>query len=206
MQATKLLLLTLFFTQSVISKPFSYFKPWTWRMSAEEKQKKMDHLNHMYSIKSEFDDIEKVYKIVTAPVSIKEFEDNAFLVATRKNAGLFGTIFIQAQRKWNLTNYIYFGSSMDYFKEKVLMAAVEKAEKEARASKKNRPTSWHTQLKTEEKSYYCPGLYNGNKRAEFKEWQEEYEKDKPAVKERNDFFQQWRQKNRNYNKPEFNKI
>lgn len=153
MQPNKLFLLALFSMQSVTSNTFSYFKPWTWRISEEarrkneeEKQRKIDHLNKMYAIKSEFEEIEKVYKVATAPVSIKQFDDKAFLNASRKNAGLFGTIFIEAQRRWKLAEYIYFGTSINYFKEKVLMPAVEKAETEACVSQKERPISWYSKL------------------------------------------------------------
>lgn len=210
MQRLKLSLLILFFMQSVTAAPFSYLKPWTWMMSAatkkkleEEKAQKLDRLNQLYTIKFEFDDIEKVYKKVTEPVTNEQFKDTAFINAMRKNAGIFGTIFLDAQRRWKLADSIYFGTSMNFFKEKILMAAIQKAEKEAQVSAKERPTSWYTQLKTAEKTYYCPGLYNGDKQAMFKEWQEEYEKSNPMAKDRNDFFEQWRLKNRKGNKPAY---
>lgn len=210
MKITNVFFLALFFIQPIISNPFSVFKPWTWfsmEMNNVQKILQLVHLEKMHDVMSEFENIEKMYKIASAPINIETFKKNkALILALRIDTERLNSSFMAAQERWKLSDSVYYASGIDRFKQQVLNPAVINAEKDAGVSHKDRPVSWYTKLKNEEKTYYCPGLYNGEKKAEFKEWQQEYEKKEQKAKDRNDFFEQWRQKNPHYNKPEFNKI
>lgn len=204
MKQTKFLLLALFFTQPVTALSLKF---WTWFSSVNpaEKAERMAHLHRIYAIKDEFENIEKTYKTSSAPVHIEKFKDENFIKSLENDTEQFKDTFFAAQRNWQLSTTLYYASSIHISKAKVLLPAIEKAEKEAGVSKKDRPVSWYETLQKKAAKNYYP-LEADKRKTEFKEWQKNYAKDNQAAKDRNDFFEQWRAKNPNYNKPDFNKI
>lgn len=175
--------------QSVTAYRFEYINPIVWL-----RQK---NITLACAQRIELENFEKMYWAVSKPVHINEVA-NQDPVQYKK---------LQNARKALMNAFYQRYPQNRYHASRV--GAYRKEKFESLASKFNdmvEPLSkpWYEQLK-EQEAQLSPQEKQKTaveRQAEFKEWQQA----NAAAQKRNQFFEEWRNNNPNYNKPDFNKI
>lgn len=214
MKQTQFLLVALFFIQPIVAfNPFLYVNPAAWlrgiqrvyyRKQLEEAHKRLFELSAQ---RLELENYKRMYSLLNANLEKTDAKSqNEQEIRYRQNLtttiNQLNLAFYEKYQKE--TDSYHISRTQAYINEK-FTPIINQAAKESYTTVEPLPQSWYEKLKEKEAKLPAKEKQKttDQRQAEFKEWQEKYNS---KAKERNDFFEEWRSKNRNYNKPHMNKI